>query len=77
MPVMSIILLSSGVLLCFLGLLGFSVVMYFGFRLRNQPETNYKDEKKNNFEQLIIVNYLALCLSAFGLIILVLGIFLS
>ena len=74
---MSIILVSLGAFLCFFGLLGFTVVIYFGFQIRKQPKIYSKYEKNTTFERLIIVNYLALCLSAFGLIILILGVFLS
>ena len=70
---MSIFSVSLGVFLCFLGLIGFSMVMYLGFQARNQTEKNGKYDKKTIFEQLIIINYIAICLSAFGLILLVLG----
>ena len=74
---MSIILVSLGVFLCFFGLTGFAVVIYFGFQARKQIKINGKVSKKTTFEQLIIINYLAICLSAFGLIIIVLGMLLS
>ena len=74
---MSIILVSLGVFLCFFGLTGFAVVIYFGYQARKQIKINGKDSKKTTFEQLIIINYLAICLSAFGLIIIVLGMLLS
>ncbi len=70
---MSIILLSSGVLLCFFGLTGFAVVIYFGFKARKQTKMNANDNKEASLEQLIIVNYLALCLSFFGLIVIIMG----
>ena len=74
---MSIILVSLGVGLCLFGLVGFASVIYFGFQARKQPEINSKDRKKTTFEYLIIVNYIAICLSAFGLIILILGMLLT
>ena len=74
---MSIILVSLGVFLCIFGLAGFASVIYFGFQARKQTEINSKDSKKATFENLIIVNYLAICLSGFGLIILLLGMLLA
>ena len=74
---MSIILVSLGVFLCIFGLAGFASVIYFGFQARKQTEINGKDSRKTTFENLVIVNYLAICLSAFGLIILILGILLT
>ena len=74
---MSIILVSLGVFLCIFGLAGFASVIYFGFQARKQTETNGKDSRKSTFENLVIVNYLAICLSAFGLIILILGMLLT
>ena len=74
---MSIILVSLGVILCLFGLAGFASVIYFGFQARKQTEINSKDCKKTTFERLIIVNYLAICLSAFGLIVITTGIMLS
>ena len=77
MPMISIIFVSLGIFLCFFGLLGFAVVIYFGFQIRKRTNMDLKGKTKTTFKQLIIVNYLALCLSAFGLIILVSGMFLS
>ena len=74
---MSLILVSLGVFLCFFGLLGLGSVIYFGFQIRNQNNISSEEKKKTTFESLIVLNYLALCSSALGLIILVLGIFLS
>lgn len=74
---MSLILVSLGVFVCFFGLTGFAVVIYFGFQARNQTKINYNYGKKTTFERLIIINYLAICLSAFGLIIITIGILLS
>ena len=74
---MSIILVSLGVFLCIFGLAGFASVIYFGFQARKQTKINDKDRKKATFERLIIVNYLAICLSAFGLIVITTGIMLS
>ena len=74
---MSLIFVSLGVFLCFFGLTGFAVVIYFGFQARKQTKINDKDCKKTTFQRLIIVNYLAICLSAFGLIIFILGMLLT
>ena len=74
---MSLILVILGVFLCFSGLLGFGGVIYFGFKFRKQNKIHSEEKKKTTFERLIVLNYLALCASAFGLIILVLAIFLS
>ena len=74
---MSIILVSLGVSLCVFGLTGFAVVIYFGFQARKQAKINGKDNNKTNLEHVVIVNYLALCLSAFGLIIIILGMLFS
>ena len=74
---MSLILVILGVFLCFSGLLGFGSVIYFGVKFRRQNKIHSEEKKKTTFEKLIVLNYLALCASAFGLIILVLAIFLS
>ena len=70
---MSLILVSIGVFVCFFGLTGFAVVIYYGFQASKQKKINDRDGKKTTFEQLIIVNYLAICLSAFGLIVIIIG----
>ena len=77
MTLMSLILVSLGIFLCFFGLFGLGSVIYFGFQIRNQNKVQDEEKKKTTFEKLIVLNYLALCSSALGLIILVLGIFLS
>ena len=74
---MSLILVSLGIFVCFFGLTGFAVVIYFGFQARKQTNINDKDSKKTTFKQLIIINYLAICLSAFGLIVITIGLLLS
>ena len=74
---MSLILVSLGVFVCFFGLTGFAVVIYFGFQARKQSKPNEREGKKTTFEGLIIVNYLAICLSAFGLIVIILGMLLT
>ena len=74
---MSLILVSLGVFLCFFGLLGLGSVIYFGFQVRKQNKIYSEEKKKTTFEKLIVLNYLSLCSSALGLIILVLGIFLT
>ena len=77
MRIMATILALFGFVLCFFGLLGLAAVIYLGFQIRKQAETRDNIEKKTTFETLIIINYLALCLSGFGLIILVVGIFIG
>ena len=74
---MSMILVSLGVFVCFFGLTGFAVVIYFGFKARKQAKINEQDGKKTTFERLIIINYLAICLSAFGLIVIIIGMLLN
>ena len=74
---MSLILVSLGVFVCLFGLTGFAVVIYFGLQARKQIKINEKDGKKTTFELLIIVNYLAICLSTFGLIVIIIGMLLS
>ena len=73
---MSLILVGLGVFLCFFGLLGLGSVIYFGFQFRKQNKIHSEEQIKTTFENLIILNYLALCSCAIGLIILVLAIFL-
>ena len=70
---MSLILVSLGVFICFFGLTGFAVVIYFGFQARKQNKINDRDSTKTKFERLIIINYLAICLSAFGLVVIIIG----
>ena len=74
---MSLILVSLGGFISFFGLTGFAVVIYFGFQARNQTKINDKDAKKTIFERLVILNYLAICVSAFGLIVITTGIMLG
>ena len=74
---MSLILVGLGAFICLFGISGFAVVIYFGFQARKQTKINDKDGKKTTFERLIIVNYLAICLSAFGLIVIITGMLLS
>ena len=74
---MSIILVSLGVFVCFFGLTGFALVIYFSFQANAQTKINDKDSKKIKFERLIIINYLAVCLSGFGLIVIILGLLLK
>ena len=75
--IMSLILVILGVFLCFFGLTGFAVVIYIGFQARKQTKIIDGDDKKTTFERLIIVNYLSICLSAFGLIVIIIGVLLS
>ena len=74
---MSVILVSLGVFLCFFGLTGFAVVIYLGFQARKQTKISDQDSKNATLERLIILNYLSICLSAFGLIVVILGMLLS
>ena len=73
---MSLIFVSLGVSLSLLGLLGLSIVMYSGFLVRKNPKYYSEAEKKNTFEKLIIINYLALTSATFGLIIILVGLLL-
>ena len=73
---MTLILVSLGVTLSLFGLIGLSIVMYSGFLVRKNSKDYSEAEKKNTFERLIIVNYLALSLAAFGLIIVIVGLLL-
>ena len=70
---MTLILVSLGVTLSLFGLIGLSIVMYSGFLVRKNSKDYSEVEKKNTFERLIIINYLALSLAAFGLIIIIFG----
>ena len=74
---MSKILLSLGVFLCVLGLLGLAVVIYFGFHIRKHAKANDKHKNNSIFRQLIIINYLCISLSALGFIFIFMGIFIS
>ncbi len=74
---MTQIFFSLGVFLCFFGLIGLCIVIYLGFQIQKQTKIHSEVEKKNIFEKLIVLNYLALFSSAFGIIILVIGIFLT
>ncbi len=73
---MTLVLVSLGVTLSLFGLIGLSIVMYSGFLVRKNSKDYSEAEKKNTFERLIIVNYLALSLAAFGLIIVIVGLLL-
>ena len=70
---MTLVLVSLGVSLSLFGLIGLSIVMYSGFLVRKNSKDYSEVEKKNTFERLIIINYLALSLAAFGLIIIIFG----
>ena len=72
---MSLIIVSLGVTLSFFGLFGLSIVIIYGFLIRKNSNHYPEKEQKTTFERLIIINYLALSLAAFGLIIILLGIF--
>ncbi len=73
---MTVILVSLGVTLSLFGLLGLSVVIYLSFLVRKNSKDYSETEIKNTFERLIIINYLALSLAAFGLIITLVGLLL-
>ena len=73
---MTFILVSLGVTLCFFGLFGLSIVMIYGFLIRKKSGNYSEEKKKATFEKLIIINYLALFLATFGLIIILVGILL-
>jgi hypothetical protein len=70
---MALILVILGVTLSVFGLLGLSIVIYLSFLIRKNSEDYSQEEKKMTFGRLIVINYLALSLAAFGLIIILLG----
>tara|TARA_B100002051_G_scaffold191634_1_gene181652 strand:+ start:148 stop:372 length:225 start_codon:yes stop_codon:yes gene_type:complete len=74
---MAKILVSLGVFLCFFGLLGLAIVIYSSLKIRKHTKHHEKDKQKATFEQLLIINYLAISVSAFGFIIIIFSIFLS
>ena len=74
---MSKIVFSLGVFLCVFGLLGLAVVIYFGFHIRKHATANDKGKNNTTFEQLILINYLCISLSALGFIFIFMGIFIS
>ena len=73
---MTLIFVGLGVTLSLFGLLGLSIVIYSGFLVRKNSKDYSEAENKNTFQRLIIINYLALLLAAFGLIIILVGLFL-
>ena len=73
---MTLVLVSLGVTLSLFGLIGLSIVMYSGFLVRKNSKDYSEAEKKNTLERLITINYLALSLAAFGLIIILVGLLL-
>ena len=73
---MTWILVSLGVTLSLFGLLGLSAVIYSSLLVRKNSNHYSEEEKKTTLERLIIINYLALSLAAFGLIILLIGLLL-
>ena len=74
---MTLILVSLGVTLSLFGLLGLSAVIYSSLLVRKNSNHYSDEEKKTTLERLIIINYLALSLAAFGLIILLIGLLLG
>ncbi len=73
----SIILVSLGATLCIFGLFGLLVVIYFGLSIKNNTNRKSEEIRDTIFKKLIILNYLALTLSAFGLILVLVGLFLK
>ena len=73
---MPLLLVSLGVSLSLFGLLGLSVVIYSSFLVRKNSKHYSDQEKKTTLEKLIIINYLALSLAGFGLIIIIVGLLL-
>ena len=73
---MTLILVSLGVTLSTFGLLGLSVVIYSSFLVRKNSNHYSEKEKETTFERLIVINYLALSLAAFGLIMILVGLLL-
>jgi len=73
---MTLILLSLGVTLSLFGLLGLSAVIYSSLLVRKNSYHYSEKEKKTTLERLITINYLALSLATFGLIIISVGLLL-
>ena len=73
---MTLILVSLGVTLSLFGLLGLSAVIYYSLLVRKNSDHYSEEEKKITLERLIIINYLAISLAAFGLIIISVGLLL-
>ena len=73
---MTLIFVSLGVTLSIFGLLGLSIVIFLGFLVRKKSKDYSEKEEKTTLERLIIINYLALLLAAFGLIMILVGLFL-
>ena len=73
---MSLILVILGVTLSLFGLLGLSAVIYSSLLVRKNCNHYSEEEKKTTLERLIVVNYLALSLATFGLIIILVGLLL-
>ena len=76
MFIMTLILVSLGVTLSLFGLLGLSAVIYSSLLVRKSSNHYSEKEKKTTLERLIIINYLALSLAAFGLIMILVGLLL-
>ena len=70
---MTLILVSLGVTLSLFGLLGLSAVIYSSLIVRKNSNGYSEEEKKTTLERLIVINYLALSLAAFGLIMIIFG----
>ena len=73
---MTLILVSLGVTLSLFGLLGLSAVIYYSLLVRKNSDNYSEEEKKTILETLVIINYLAISLAAFGLIIISVGLLL-
>ena len=73
----SIILVSLGASLCIFGLFGLLVVVYFALSIKNNTNRKSEEIRDTIFKKLIMLNYLALTLSAFGLILVLVGLFLK
>ena len=73
---MTLILVSLGVTLSLFGLLGLSTVIYYSLLVRKNSDNYSEEEKKTILETLVIINYLAISLAAFGLIIISVGLLL-
>jgi len=73
---MTFFLVSLGVTLSLFGLFGLSAVIYMSLLVRKKSNHYSEEEKKTTLERLIIINYLALSLAAFGLIIIIVGLLL-
>jgi len=73
---MTLILVSLGVTLSLFSLLGLSAIIYSSLLIRKNSKHYSEEEKKKILERLLVINYLAISLAAFGLILILVGLLL-